>query len=475
MVQIGPQAFLLGGLSGREALSQLFSYQLDLLAESENVPLDGLVGQSVTVELALAGGGTRFFSGIASRVTVGARSGRLVSYRAEIVPRVWLLTRTQHSRIFERTSVPQILAAVLAGFGEVESRLVGSYEPRDYCVQYRESDFNFASRLMEEEGIYYYFKDTAAGHTLVLGDTPAAHVDVPGPSAVAFDPTGAAHDATPAVVLWEKTQELRAGKVTLRDHNFQLPGDPLEAQATIRESVRAGQVTHRLRVGGNAALEKYDFPGRYAERFDGIDPAGGEQPAELQKIFPVARKTASVRMDEETVPSLAIAGTSNARQLTSGHRFALTGHPNADGAYVLTSVQHSVKVHDPRAGDRGLRYENSFTCIPESLPYRPPRRTPQPTVPGTQTAVVVGPPGEQVFTDKYGRVKVQFFWDRDGKSDANSSRWVRVQQLLAGSGRGVFWRPEIGDEVIVAFEDGDPDRPYVLGSLYNPRRPPPPQ
>ena len=175
-------------------------------------------------------------------------------------------------------------------------------------------------------------------------------------------------------------------------------------------------------------------------------------------------------MDEEALPSLMIEGASNCRQLTSGHRFALEQHPNGDGAYVITSVQHAIRVKDPNAGERGLQYENRFTCIPEALPFRPPRVTPRPLIPGTQPAVVVGPPGEHIFTDKYGRVKVQFQWDRQG----DSSCWIRVAQPLSGTDRGVFWLPEIDDEVIVAFEQGDPDRPYVLGAVFNPRRMPPP-
>jgi type VI secretion system secreted protein VgrG len=174
------------------------------------------------------------------------------------------------------------------------------------------------------------------------------------------------------------------------------------------------------------------------------------------------------------VSSLAIEGRSNCRGLSSGHRFALAQHFNADGPYVITGVSHTARVSDPKGGEKGLQYENTFTCIPEALPFRPARVTPRPTA-GTQTAVVVGPPGEEIFTDKYGRVKVQFFWDREGKGDEDSSCWVRVAQPRPGSGLGVSWTPEVDDEVIIAFEHGDPDRPVVLGSVYNPRHMPPPR
>lgn len=468
---IGPNVFTLAGFSGREEISRLFSFQLDLLLENDNdAPLNRLVGQPTTVELALPGGGSRFFNGVASRVAQGARGARFTSYRAEIVPRLWLLTRTQHSRIFAHRTVPEILRQVLEEHSDVEMRLVANYQPRDYCVQYRESDFAFISRLMEEEGIFYFFKHTQGGHTLVLADSPAGHPDVPGSRTVAFDALGSGKSAAQAVFTWEKSQALRAGHVTLRDSNFELPDDPLEARATIRESVRAGQVTHALRVGGSDALEMYDYPGQYGQRFDGIDPAGGEQPGELQKVFEAARQTAAIRMDEEAVPSLTIEGASNCRQFTGGHRFALEQHWNADGAYVLTRVEHTVRVQDPQGGERGMQYENRFTCIPEALAFRPPRLTPRPVIAGTHTAVVVGPIGEEVFADKYGRVKVRFPWDREG----DSSRWIRVSQPLSGTDSGVFWLPEVNDEVLVAFEHGDPDRPYVLGAVFNPRRLPPP-
>jgi type VI secretion system secreted protein VgrG len=471
---LGPNVFTLAGLSGHEEVSRLFSFQLDLLSDNDNdVPLDRLVGQPATVELTLPGGGSRFFNGIASRVSQGARGARQTSYRAEIVPRLWLLTRTQQSRSFTHHTVPEIVRLVLGDISAVETRLVGNYQAREYCVQYRESDFDFVSRLMEEEGIFYYFTHTHGGHTMVLADSAAGVSDIPGARVVTFDTTGSGKTPAQAVFSWEKTQEVRAGRVTLWDHNFQLPDDPLEGTATIRESIRVGQVTHMLRVAGNDGLELYDYPGGYAKGFDGIGPGGGEQPAELQKIFAAAQRTAAIRMDEEALASLVIDGASNCRSFTSGHRFALEQHPNADGAYVITRVEHTIRVKDPGAGERGLQYENRFTCIPEALTFRPPRVTPRPVIAGTQTAVVVGPAGEEIFADKYGRVKVRFHWDREGKSSSESSCWIRVAQV-SNVDRGVFWVPNIDDEVIVAFEGGDPDRPYVLGAVFNPHRMPPP-
>ena len=467
---IGPDVFVLAGFMGTEEISGLFNFQLDLLAENDkDVALDRLIGLPAAVDLTLPTGGSRFFNGIVQRISQGARSARFTSYRAELVPQLWLLTRRQQSRIFERLTVPDIVRLVLGDLVEVESRLEGTHEARDYCVQYRESDFAFASRLMEEEGIFYFFKHEPGKHTMVIANTPAGHPNVPGARLVAFDPTGSERNAAQSVFKWEKTQELRSEKVTLRDHNFQVPGNPLEAQATIRESVRVGQVTHALRVAGNERLEVYDYPGGYAQRFDGVDPAGRDQPEVLQKILPAAERSAAIRVEQEALASLTVQGASTCRHFTSGHRFTLDKHGNADGTYVLTSVTHTARLPDPHASDRGLAYENRFTCIPEALPYRPRRITPKLVIPGVQPAVVVRPPDAGIYPDKYGRVKVQFHWDRAGKS----SCWIRVAQPLSGSDRGTFWFPEIDDEVLVAFEQGDPDRPYVLGAVFNPQRLPP--
>jgi type VI secretion system secreted protein VgrG len=296
---------------------------------------------------------------------------------------------------------------------------------------------------------------------MVIADTPEGHTDLPDP--IPFRGTLTVPARPNSVFTWEKSQEVRSGKATLWDHHFETPGQTLEGSATIQGSVQAGQVVHRLDVAGNDQLEIYDYPGGYAERFDGIDPSGGERPEELQKLVEAARRTAEIRMQEEAARSLVIQGIATAPGLASGHAFTLSRHPSAAGKYILTSVQHAARVV---TSGGGAEYHNSFTCIPSGLPYRPARTTAIPVIPGTQTAVVVGPPGEEIYTDKYGRVKVQFNWDRQGQHDNSSSCWIRVVQPTAGAGSTVI--PRIGWEVVVSFEDGDPDRPLVLGRLYNP-------
>src|SRR5262249_19379933 len=218
-----------------------------------------------------------------------------------------------------------------------------------------------------------------------------------------------------------------------------------------------------------AQLEIYASPGGFAQRFDGIDRGGAPHPAELQKIFEDNKRTVAIRMQQEALHSLKIQGTSNCRHFVSGHKFTLTRHFNADGPYVLTNLEHTDSLSANYRSGEGVElvYKNRFTCIPLVLPFRPPLVTKKPVVEGAQTAVVVGPPGEEIFCDKYGRVKVQFHWDRQGKNDADSSCWVRVATIWAGKSWGIVNVPRVGHEVVVAFEEGDPDRPIIIGSVYN--------
>ena len=263
---LGRDAFTLVGLSGREAISELFRFELDLLGPNA-VPFEAIVGAPVNATLQLPSGTARHFHGVVSRFSAGGRDATGTHYRAEVVPWLWLLTRKTDSRSFQRLSVPDIVRRVLAGTPvQANFELTDDYVPRDYCVQHNETDFDFISRLLEEEGIWYFFEHDSDGHVLVLTDGGTQ----PSIGTFAFDRTAAPN----RIFDWEKTQELRSGKVTLRDHEFELPEPIVEATATIPETVRAGQVTHRLAIGGNERLELYDYPGEYAQRFDGVGPGG---------------------------------------------------------------------------------------------------------------------------------------------------------------------------------------------------------
>jgi type VI secretion system secreted protein VgrG len=469
---LGEDVLLLIGLSGHEAISQLFSFQLDLMAEDPSkVKFDQLLGQPIIVTLRLADGKDRYFSGVCRWFSEGARGDTFSYYRMEIVPYFWFLTKRATSRIFQQMTVPDILEKVLDGL-DPTIEIQGDFHPRDFCVQYRESDFNFASRLMEEEGIFYFFKHTNEGHKLVLANTPDSHpkYEDEDQSTIIYEEVFGGNREENRILSWEKTQELRAGKYTLWDHCFEQPDKNLESQVDILEEVQAGTVAHKLKLNVNQTFEIYDYPGAYAQRFDGVEKGGGDQSSDLSKIFKDNERTTKIRMEQETWPGLVIRGSSNCRHFVSGYQFTLDRHFDGDGDYVLTGITHSARLTgtDYRSGDEGeFEYENHFTCIPFALPFVPPQVTIKPTVKGTQTAVVTGPTGEEIFTDKYGRVKVQFNWDRDRQYDAGSSCWIRVAQSWAGKKWGSMYIPRVGMEVVVDFLEGDPDQPIIVGCVYN--------
>ena len=474
---LGADKLLLMGFEGTEQISGLFAFGLDLQATNANakdVKFESLLGQELVVTMQIqnkdpqsTAAEVRYFRGVCRRFEQGNRGLDFTSYRAEIVPQFWFLTRTAQCRIFQQMSVPDILKKVLTGLN-VNWQLDGTFEKREYCVQYRETDFNFASRLMEEEGIFYFFKHTKEEHQMVVADSARVHPDVPGVTKVQWNVEEGRHREMRHIHEWVKRQEVRSGKYALWDHSFQRPDDNFKSEKSTLSTVAVGTVTHKLQTGGNDKFEIYDYPGEFAQRFDGIDKGGGEQAGELGKISPDGTRTVKLRMEAETLAGLVVEGSSNCNQFTSGHKFTLEKHFDAEGKYILTSVHHVAHGGNAyRTGDNSeFVYSNSFTCIPDALPFRPQRTTPKPCVMGVQTAVVVGPAGEEIFTDKYGRVKVQFPWDRQGKADADSSCWLRVGTPWAGKQWGTIHIPRIGHEVIVQFLEGDPDAPIIIGSVY---------
>jgi type VI secretion system secreted protein VgrG len=474
---LGADKLVATALSAHEGVSQLFNFQMECMAERGTaIDFGKLLGQKISMKLEVPPKKARFFSGVCARVTQGETDQHFDHYQLDVVPQFWLLTKRAQSRIFQHISVPDILKKVLTGL-DVVFQIQGTFEQRDYCVQYRETDFNFACRLMEEEGIYYYFKHSTSGSQMVVANTPQSHSDLEPTSALRFKALtqGVAVDEQ-AIYDLTKTQEVTSGKFTLFDHSFELPHKHLEADKPITDSVQVGKVAHTLKVGDNGKLEVYDWPGEYAQRFDGVNRSGGDQPAELQKIFTDNKRTVNLRMEAAATGAVVLNGASNLRHLTAGFKVTITAIDDvskplgADGPFVLTTVSHSARMGaDFRSGSsEAFTYNNTFTLMPAGVPFRPQRNTPKPVVAGTQTAVVVGPKGEEIFTDRFGRVKVQFHWDREGKNDADSSCWVRVTQPWAGKRWGAFFIPRIGQEIIVDFLEGDPDQPIGVGCVYNP-------
>ena len=469
---LGQDALVMVALHGREAISQLFHFQLDAVwvDNTKLLPFDVLLGKKVTAEISSVSPeeNTRYFNGIVSRITQRERDESFTYYSFEVVPEVWLLDRKLNSRTFQHVNIPDILRTLFTGLDVDYQGIDGTFDQREYCVQYRETDLAFASRLMEEEGIYYFFKHTSSGHQMVLANTPQGHPALPFLPSVTFEEGARAWKEVDRVFDWNKGQEIRSGKFTAWDHNFEMPTRHLEADKTILETVAVGTVTHKLKVANNDGLELYDYPGGYATRYDGINKSGGEQAAELQKIFTDNVRTVGIRMQAEALPSLLIQGQGVHRGFTAGHAFDLTDHYSDNGRFVLTTVWHDAEQPVTATdAEEAFKYTNGFTCIPSALPFRPPRVTPVPSVHGVQTATVVGPSGEEIFPDKYSRVKVQFHWDREGQDDVNSSCWVRVATFWAGPQWGAIHIPRIGQEVVVDFVEGDVNRPIIVGSVYN--------
>lgn len=476
---LGTDAVLLEKVTGVEGLSRPFRFTLQFLAEKP-IAFDQIVGQPITATLKVSQQVTRYFSGVVRRLGQGQKirskqgEATFVRYQAEIVPAFALMKLDKQSRIFQHQTVPDILKTVLTGI-QVKMQLRGNYKARDYCVQYDESDFHFASRLMEEEGIFYYFEHTADGHTMVLCDRASSCPALPQQSTVLYDASEGGTRPDLRVTDWEKLQVVRAGKCQVRDYCFQMPDSHLDAQQTIPASVTAGTVTHTLALGTSNRLNVYLGYGEFAKRYDDTDSGGGAQANDLSNLFQDNQSVAKLRMEHEAARALKVKGVSNCGQFTPGYEFTLQRHFDADGAYYLTRVDHSASIegtYTSSAEPPQLVYENHFQCRPKAQPYRPPLRTKRPVV-GPQTAVVVGPAGEEIFCDKYGRIKVQFPWDLEGQNNASSSCWLRVCQPWAGTTYGSLILPRVGQEVLVAFEQNDPDQPVVIAGLYNSKQMPP--
>jgi type VI secretion system secreted protein VgrG len=450
---LGKDVLLLSAIQGNEGISTPFSFELDLLSVDNNIKFKDIIGSNVTVSIVLADGTTkRYFNGLISRFAqVSNEAGgdlRLALYSATMVPGLWLLTKTADSKIFQGKTVPDILKEVLGQYDFLDFKLEldGEYEERDYCVQYRETDFNFVSRLMEEEGIFYFFEHGKKKHTPVIADKPDKNKPYPKHEKAWYELTsGGEKEKKDMIEYIEVAQEITAGKYTLNDFNFETPRADLKMDAPSQMSLGPGD------------REVYDYPGGFGNKDGG-------------------KRLANIRMQEEEAEITTISGSGRCKTFTSGYIFTLIDYYRDDmneKKYVLTSVSHSASQEYSQDSGGYMDYSNSFTCIPYDVIYRPQRVTPLPVVEGPQTAIVVGPSGEEIHTDKHGRVRVQFHWDREGTEDENSSCWIRVSQLWAGAGWGAMYIPRIGQEVIVDFIEGNPDRPIITGRVYHGTNKPP--
>jgi type VI secretion system secreted protein VgrG len=447
---LGPDVLLFHRMQASEHLSRASEYRLDLLSSKGDINLDEILGKAVTVKLELPDGGGRHFNGYVTRFGQVGSLGRYNLYQATVRPWLWFLTRTATCRIFQNMKVPDIIKQVFDAHGvaSYKMQLSGNYRNWEYCVQYRETDFNFVSRLMEQEGMYYYFAHTQGTHTLVVVDAFSAHEAVSGYESISFLPQGKAMRLEQEVVRdWDFAREIQPGMYVLDEFDFKKPSVDLKVNHNIPRN-------HEL-----AKYEIFDYPGEYVEKSDGQSYVQ-TRIEELQSAFETAR------------------GSTNARGVTVGSTFKLTGHGRKDqnaeylvsGATTLLEYSEYETMESP-----GANYNCSFSVVKvgDNTQFRPERVTPKPIVQGPQTAIVVGPSGDEIHTDEYGRVKVQFHWDRLGKSDENSSCWMRVSHPWAGKNWGMVAIPRIGQEVIVDFLEGDPDQPLITGRVYNAEQMPP--
>ncbi len=425
---LGADQVLLVRFRAEERLSALFRFDLDLVSPKDSLAFNQILGQGVTVKIKLAGGKFRHFNGIVTRFAQAGRAGKLTNYSAEVHPKLWLLSRMTDCRIYQNKTVPEIIKSVLSdhGIDPIEDKLKSSYSAREYCVQYQETDLDFIARLMEEEGIFYYFQHGDGQHKLVLGDDSSAHVACPEHSRAKYRGEVATSLADEDIVTaCEVEEQVTVGSYAVTDYNFEMPTTSLLGEA----------------AGSSAALEVFEYPGNHQSK------SSGESRAKL-------------RLEAEEAFGRRLFGTSYVRTMSAGHAFALTEHDRSDANtdWVVAAVTHAAT---------GEEYSNRFEAFPKAVPFRPPRYTRKPVIHGTQTATVTGKSGEEIWTDKYGRIKVLFHWDRHNKKDETSSCWIRVAQGWAGKGWGAWFLPRLGQEVVVSFLGGDPDRPLVIGSVYN--------
>jgi len=449
---LGDDVLVLRRMTATEQLGRLFECELELLSEDSAVAFESMVGENMTVRVELPTGETRYFNGFVSAFSQasGTAAERHAAYRATLRPWLWFLTRTADCRIFQEKTAPDIIKEVFSdhGFsGYVEDALSGSYRTWPYCVQYRETDFNFVSRLMEQEGIYYFFKHENGKHTLVLCDSYSSHAPYPGYEEIPFYPPGEGQRRERDHIYdWLLSQEVQPGACALNDFNFETPKASLMAKGVID------------RPHAQSQFEIYDYPGEYTDSGEGDTYA-------------------RTRIEELHAEFEQVLGTGNAMGVATGSLFTLTNYPRDDQnrEYLVSSTSLDVEsdVFESGVADSGPEFACSFTALDASQPYRSERSTPKPVVQGPQTAIVVGKAGEEIWTDEYGRVKVQFHWDRYGAADEDSSCWIRVAQLWAGKNWGAMYLPRIGQEVIVEFLEGDPDRPIITGRVYNDATKPP--
>ncbi|HEX8789719.1 MAG TPA: type VI secretion system tip protein TssI/VgrG [Polyangiaceae bacterium] len=442
---LGANVLLFRRMVAMEELGRLFEYELELLSENTAIDLTSIIGKPMTVNVEAKGGNTAHFNGIVTRfMQAPSSTSRYAFYRATLRPSLWLLTRKAGCRIFQNKTAPQVIEEVLSpyGFPTDTQKLSRKYPTREYCVQYRETDFAFVSRLMEEEGIYYFFQHAPGKHTLVLVDAPTVHAKAKGYDELPYKPQLEGRpDDTDCITSWQVSEQLEPGVVSLSDFDFTRP----KASLLVKK-----QSSNPL---AKSTYSIFDYPGRYTTTADG-------------------EALANIRVEELYALQEVAQADGTVRGVRAGDLFSLAQHPRTDQnrSYLVVSVAFEARMDEYESttgASGGAVIRSSFRAIDSRRQYRSARTTPQPVVRGPQTAMVVGASGKEIDTEEHGRVKLRFHWDPRTEEDEKSSCWVRVSQQWAGAAWGAIDIPRIGQEVVVSFLEGDPDRPLVTGRVYN--------
>ncbi|MFP6562278.1 type VI secretion system tip protein VgrG [Paraburkholderia sp. B3] len=448
----GQSQLLVNDFAYHEELSRVYTIELGLTSQDSTIELKELIAKDLTVDLSMQDGTTRYFHGYVTRFVHLGTDGGLSTYSATLRPWLWMLGRRYDIRIFQEKTSEAILREVFSQYGAIakfEFRVRRTLKPYSYCTQYRESDLNFFKRLLEQDGLFFYFEHDEQGHTLIITDDSVVAKPIDGNPVLRYA-TGEMFDEENVVTQFRADRKLESGRVSLKTADYKAPA--------ARRYVSGDTLTNQ---GDVEKYEIYDYLG--AHGFDSTDR--GE---ELMRF----------RLEALEAEGKVFIGASNCRTLTAGRTFQLTGHYDHDSGqdeereFLVIAVSHH-GTNNFQSAQGSATYSNSFVCIRKKIPFRPSLTTPKPMIAGPQTAIVVGPKGEEIYTDELGRVKVQFHWDRLGQMDHRSSCWVRVGQAWAGSGFGAVQVPRVGDEVVVSFLDGNPDRPLIISRVYNQQNPPP--
>ena len=455
-----PVPLLLHWMTGHEELGRPFAYELEIFSEKMDLGLDTLLGKPMTVCLAKLGG-VRFFNGIVTRLWRVGTTSRYLVLRAVLSPKLWLLGRTTDCRIYQKKSVPDVVKEVLREHAITFSTRLqdGDYTPWDYLTQYRESDLAFVSRIMEREGIYYYFKHTQTAHEMVLADSASSHYPRPSYEQVPIWSAGTAQAERDHFTSFKLVSEVTSIGATLQAHDFRL-----------RRGANLTAIAGTAAEHEHDEFQLYDYPGHYVG-------SQNQEAADAGVIRTAGEHYARARLDERRSDLERIEAEGNPAGIETGAVFQLDDLGAPTDKLLVVGTNHELRNAAFESSGEGIgeREICQMACVALNLKrqFRPTQSSDGPRAIGPETAIVVGPKGEEIYTDKYGRVRVQFYWDREGQLDENSTCWVRVGQMWAGANWGSIYIPRVGQEVIVQFLGGDPDRPIVMGGVYNADNMPP--